>query len=135
MTVSVCQVKAYHTELAATCVCMALIEIHDPKTHLATAANEIHDPIMTFMAYLTRVVAHKGLDKCLGVDSILACLRLLNTGSQHLIHHWVLLAYVLFLALRATSTSLQYSDKGTHMTANYIWTNAKHINQMNLLQW
>ena len=29
--VSVCQVKAYHTELAATCLCMALIETHDPK--------------------------------------------------------------------------------------------------------
>ena len=87
LTVSVCQVKAYHKELAATCVCMALIEIHDPKTHLSTAANEIHDPIITFMACLTRVVAHKGLDKYFGVDSILACLRHLNTGSQYLIHH------------------------------------------------
>ena len=71
--VSVCQLKAYHTELAATCLCMTVTEIHDPKTHLTTAANEIHDPITLFMTYLTRVVAHKGLDKCLGLDSILAC--------------------------------------------------------------
>ena len=35
-TVSVCQVKAYHTEVTATCHCMAPIQTHDPKTHLTT---------------------------------------------------------------------------------------------------
>ena len=30
--------------------------------------NEIHDPIMTSMIYLTRVATHKGLDDCLGLD-------------------------------------------------------------------
>ena len=58
--VSVCQLKAYHTELAATCLCTAVIEIHDPKTHLTTAANEIHDPITVFMTYLTRLWPTKG---------------------------------------------------------------------------
>ena len=79
--VGVCQVNAYHTELATTCPCMALVEIHDSKTHWTLTldtANEIHDPVMIFMVYLTRVATHKGLDKCLGLDSILACLLLLN---------------------------------------------------------
>ena len=35
----VCKVKAYHTEVAATCLCMALIETHDPKTHLIPILN------------------------------------------------------------------------------------------------
>ena len=77
----VCQVKAYHTELATTCPCMALIEIHDSETHWTSTvdiANEIHDPIMIFMIYLTRVATHKELDECLGLDSISACLLLLN---------------------------------------------------------
>ena len=79
--VGVCQVKAYHTELATTCPCMALVEIHNSETHWTLTldtANEIHDPVMIFMVYLTRVATHKGLDKCLGLDSILACLLLLN---------------------------------------------------------
>ena len=42
--VSVCQVKAYHTELATTCPCMALIEIHDSETH---SALDIATEIMT----------------------------------------------------------------------------------------
>ena len=78
---SECQVKAYHTELATTCPCMALTEAHDSETHWASTldlANQIHDSIMIFMIYLTRVAALKGLDKCLGLDSILACLLLLN---------------------------------------------------------
>ena len=45
--VRVCQVKAYHTELAITCPCMALTEIHDSEIHW-NIANEIHDPIMIF---------------------------------------------------------------------------------------
>ena len=76
-----CHVKAYHTELATTCPCMALIEIHNSETHWTSTldiANEIHDPIMIFMIYLTRVATHKGLDECLGLDSILTCLLLLN---------------------------------------------------------
>ena len=46
---------------------MALIEIHDSKTHWISTldiANEIHDPIMIFMIYLTRVATHKGLYEC-----------------------------------------------------------------------
>ena len=75
--VRVCQVKAYHTELATTYFCMALIDIDDSETHWTSTldiANEIHDPLMIFMIHLTRVVTHKGLDKCLGLDSISACL-------------------------------------------------------------
>ena len=33
---------------------------------------------MLFTIYLTWVETHKGLDKCLGLDSILACLLLLH---------------------------------------------------------
>ena len=61
-----CQVNAYYTELAATYPCMALIEIHDSETHWTSTvdiANEIHDPIMLFMIYPTRVPTHNGLDK------------------------------------------------------------------------
>ena len=79
--VRVCQVKAYHTELATTCPCMAPIEIHDSETHWTSTldiTNAIHDHIMIFMIYLTRVVTHKRLDECLGLDSILACVLLLN---------------------------------------------------------
>ena len=57
------------------------IEIHDSETHwtsTADIANEIHDPIMIFISYLTRVETHKGVDECLGLDLILACLLLLN---------------------------------------------------------
>ena len=79
--VRVCQVKAYHTELATTCPCMALTDIHDSEIHWTATweiANEIHDTIMLFMSYLTRVQTHKEVDECLGLDSILACLLLLN---------------------------------------------------------
>ena len=44
-----CQVKAYHRELATTCLCMALTGIHDSETHWTSTldfANEIHDLIM-----------------------------------------------------------------------------------------
>ena len=60
--VRVCQVKAYHTELATTCPCMALTEIHDSEIHwtLWDISNEIHGPIMIFMSYLTSVQTHKG---------------------------------------------------------------------------
>ena len=64
---SECQVKAYHTELVTTCPCMAPIEIHDSVTHWTSTlgiANKIHDPIMIFMIYLTRVATHK---ECLGL--------------------------------------------------------------------
>ena len=60
---------------------MALIEIHDSETHLISTldiANEILDPIMIFVIYLTRVATHKGFYECLGLDSGLACLLLLN---------------------------------------------------------
>ena len=76
-----CQVRAYHTELATTCHCMALTEIHNSEIHWTSTwdiANDIHDPIMMFTSYLTRVQTHKGVDECLGLDSILACLLLLN---------------------------------------------------------
>ena len=76
-----CQVKALHRELVTTCPCMSLIEIHDSETHWITTldtANEIHEPIMRFTTCLTRVATHKVLDKCLGLDSSLACLLLLN---------------------------------------------------------
>ena len=56
-------------------------KIHDPKIHsnpILDTANKIHDPIMIFMIYLTRVAPDEGLDKGLGLDSILACLLLLN---------------------------------------------------------
>ena len=46
---------------------MAPIEIHNSETHWTSAldiVNEIHDPIMIFMIYLTRVVTHKGLEEC-----------------------------------------------------------------------
>ena len=46
------QVKAYHTELATTCPCMALTEIYDseiPRTSTRNIANEIHDPIIIFI--------------------------------------------------------------------------------------
>ena len=79
--VRVCQGKAYHTELATTHPCIALTEIHDSEIHWTSTwdiANEIHDPIMTFTGYLTRVHTHKGLDEYLRLDSILACLLLLN---------------------------------------------------------
>ena len=65
--VRVCQVKAYYTELATTCPCMALIEIHGSETHWTSTLdvdNEIRDPIMVFMIYLTRVATHMGLDEC-----------------------------------------------------------------------
>ena len=71
--VRVCQVRAYHTELATTCPCMALTEIHDSEIHWTSTwdiANEIHDPIMMFTSFLTRVHTHKGVDECLGLDSI-----------------------------------------------------------------
>ena len=64
---SVCQVKAYCTELAYTCLCMALIEIYDSETHWTSTLdidNEIHDPIIVFMIYLTRVATHIRLDEC-----------------------------------------------------------------------
>ena len=51
------------------------------ETHRITTldtANEIHEPIMRFTTCLTRVATHKVLDKCLGLDSSLACLLLLN---------------------------------------------------------
>ena len=76
-----CPVKALHRELVTTCPCMSLIEIHDSETHWITTldtANEIHEPIMRFTTCLTRVATHKVLDKCLGLDSSLACLLLLN---------------------------------------------------------
>ena len=76
-----CQVKALHRELVTTCPCMSLIEIHDSETHWITTldtANEIHEPIMRLTTCLTRVATHKVLDKCLGLDSGLACLLLLN---------------------------------------------------------
>ena len=79
--VQVCQVNAYHTVLATTCSCMALTEIHDSEIHWASTcdiANEIHDLIMIFTSYLTRVQTHKVVDECLGLDSILACLLFLN---------------------------------------------------------
>ena len=79
--VRVCQVKAYHTELATICPRMAPVEIHDSETHWISTldiTNGIHDHIMIFMIYLTRVVTHKRLDECLGLDSILACVLLLN---------------------------------------------------------
>ena len=53
-----CQVRAYHTELATSCPCMALKEIHDSEIHWTSTwdiANEIHDPIMILKSYLTRV--------------------------------------------------------------------------------
>ena len=34
VAVSVCQVNAYNTEVAAIYLCMALIETHDPKMYL-----------------------------------------------------------------------------------------------------
>ena len=76
-----CQVRAYHTELATACHCMALTASYDSKIHWTSTwdiANEIHDPTMTFKSYLTRVQTHKGVDQCSGLDSILACLLLLN---------------------------------------------------------
>ena len=79
--VRVCQVRAYHTELATTCHCMALTAIHDSEIHWTSPwdiSNEIHDPIMIFKSYLTRVQTHKGVDQCSGLDSILVCLLLLN---------------------------------------------------------
>ena len=79
--VQVCQVKAYHAELATTCPCMALTGIHDSKIHWTSTqdiANEIHDPIMIVTIYLTRFQTYKGLDECLGLDSILACLLFLH---------------------------------------------------------
>ena len=42
-----CQVRAYHTELATTCHCMALTAIHDSEIHWTSTwdiANEIHGP-------------------------------------------------------------------------------------------
>ena len=68
--------------MVTTCPCMALIEIHDSETRWTSTvdiANEIHNPIMIFMICLTRVATHKGLDECLGLDSSLACLLLLNS--------------------------------------------------------
>ena len=65
--IRVCQVKAYHTELASACPWMALIEIYDSETHWTSTldiANEIHDPVMIVMIYMTRIVSHKGLDEC-----------------------------------------------------------------------
>ena len=44
--VRACQVKAYHTELATPCPCMALTETHDSETHWTSTldiANKIHD--------------------------------------------------------------------------------------------
>ena len=79
--VGVCQAKAYHTELATTCPCMVLIEVHDSETHWTSTLdidNEIHYPIMIFMIYLTRLATHKGLDECLEIDSILVRLLLLS---------------------------------------------------------
>ena len=32
--VGVCQVKVHHTQVAATCLCMDLMQTHDPKMHL-----------------------------------------------------------------------------------------------------
>ena len=75
------QLEGYHTHEAVICLCMALIETHDPEMHsnpILDTANKIHDPIMIFMIYLTRVAPNEGLDKGLGLGSILACLLLLN---------------------------------------------------------
>ena len=50
---------------------MALTEIHDSKIHWTSSwdiGNEIHDPIMIFTSYLTRVHTHKGVDEYLGLD-------------------------------------------------------------------
>ena len=68
--VRVCQVRAYYTELATTCHCMALTTIHDSEIHWTSTrdiANEIHDPIMIFKSYLLRVQIHKGVDQCSGL--------------------------------------------------------------------
>ena len=69
MRARVCQVKAYHTELPTTCPCMALTEIHDSEMHWISTwdiANDIHDPIMIFMSYLTSIQTHKGYMDALG---------------------------------------------------------------------
>ena len=72
--VQVRQVKAYHTELATTCPCMALTEIHDSKIHRTSTwdiANDIHE-------LPGKRSDPQGVYGCLGLDSILACLLLLN---------------------------------------------------------
>ena len=91
--VRVYQVKACHTELATTCLCMALTEIHDSEMHWTSIwdmANEIHKSIMIFTSCLTRVHTHNGVDECLGLDSILACLLLLNFCPSPFTHQQVL---------------------------------------------
>ena len=67
---------------------MALIS----EIHLIAAldiANEIYDPIMIFMVYLTRVVTHKGLDECLRARfnfTLAATSKLLATYSSPFTH-------------------------------------------------
>ena len=104
--VRVCQVRAYHTELATTCHCMALTAIHNSEIHWTSTwdiANETHDPIMIFKRYLTRVQTHEGVDQCSGLDSILVCLLLPNFCPHILaplptIRHWTTSRYPLLLA-------------------------------------
>ena len=71
--VRVCQVKTYHTELTSICPCMALIDIHDYMKNIGPRAWTL---LTQFI--MTRVATNKGLDECLGLDSIIACLLLLN---------------------------------------------------------
>ena len=61
--------KGLPHRVAYTCPCMALTEIHDSEIHWISTwdiANDIHDPIMIFMSYLTSVQTHKGYMDALG---------------------------------------------------------------------
>ena len=60
---------------------MAVNEIHHSQMHptlTLVGVNEIHKLIMIFMARLTRVTLHEGLDRGLELNSGLACHFLLN---------------------------------------------------------
>ena len=88
----VCQVKAYHTELGTTCLCMALTEIHDSKTHWISTldgAIEIHDHIIIFMILTDKGCNPQRVRKVFRANLILACLLLPNfwPHSSPFTHH------------------------------------------------
>ena len=111
---------------------MSLIEIHSSKTHWISTLNtdnKIHDPIMRFMTCLTRVATHKGLEKCLGLDSSLACLLLLNFWPHiqlilRVLTVLITIAVLLFTSL-ASQTHNPIADHFEYMcpmryTENYL---------------
>ena len=74
-------------DLAVTSFCIAVKGIHDPQIYpnmKLKAVNEIHSPMVTFMAHLTRVTVSEVLDRGLRLTSSLA--SRMNTHDERTYH-------------------------------------------------